>query len=89
MNKVKNHSIKMTDEQYSLLKRSAADRKKTLGKYIEELCSGRKESITDPAILCRLQTIRNMLNIPHTDWNKEMKVLFDNDVEELCVLLKW
>lgn len=91
MEKGTNKSIKMTDSDFKMIKQMAADRKLTLGKYIVNACKeyGSHSNEINPEITCRLQTVRNMLNIPTGSWNEEMKAVFNKDVEELCALLKW
>ena len=91
MEKAKCRSIKMTDSEFEALKHEAANRKLSLGKFIYVACRehGSHSNEIDPEIICRLQTIKSMLNISKDNWNTEMTALFNNDVEELCALLKW
>ena len=91
MDKARNRTIKMTDSQYEIIRQGAKDRKLPLAKYITTACRefGNHTNEIDPEIICRLQTIKSMLNITKDNWNIEMTAIFDNDVEELCALLKW
>lgn len=91
MDKAKNKSIKMTDLEFEAVKQGAIDRKLTIGKFIVLACReyGRRSDEISPEIICRLQTIRNLLNVSQDNWNAEMKAIFDTNVEALCVLLNW
>ena len=85
--KNKGRTIKMTDAEYSEFRRLAKERKLPSGKFIGLLCKEYQLNELSPEIICRLQTVRNLLEVPQEDWNKEMKVLFNNIVEELCATL--
>ncbi len=91
MNKAKNKSIKMTDLEFERVKQGAMDRKLTIGKFIDLACTEYAERSDEisPEIICRLHTIKNLLNVSKDNWNAEMKAIFDTNVEELCVLLNW
>lgn len=91
MDKARNRTIKMTDLEYETVRQGSIDRKLTLSKYIVTACReyGSHSNEINPEIICRLQTVRNMLNVSTDVWNEEMKAVFNKDVEELCALLKW
>ena len=91
MDKAKNKSIKMTDLEFERVRQGAIDRKLTIGKFIDLACReyGEHSGEISPEITCRLQTIKNLLNVSRENWNAEMKAIFDKNVEELCVLLNW
>lgn len=91
MEKAKCRSIKMTDSEFEALKHEAANRKLPIGKFIYVACReyGSRSDEINPEVICRLHTIGNMLNIPTSDWNTEMADIFNKNVEELCVLLRW
>ena len=85
--KPRNRTIKMTDSEYNRLRSLAIERNLTNGKLIGLLCEEYKSNELSPEIICKLQTVRNLLEVPQKDWNKEMKVLFNDTVEELCAML--
>ncbi len=91
MDKSRNRTIKMTDLEYNTMRQGAIDRNLTSGQYIYLVCTeyGQHSGEISPEIICRLQTIRNLLNVSTDNWNAEMKAIFDMNVEELCVLLNW
>lgn len=91
MEKAKCRSIKMTDSEFKAVKQEAANRKLPLRKFIYAACKeyGSRCDEINPEIICRLQTVRGMLDIPTSDWNTSMVDIFNKNVEELCVLLKW
>lgn len=91
MEKARNRTIKMTDSEYETVRLGAIERKLTLGKYIVTACReyGSRSDEISPEVICRLQTIKNILCVPSCAWNERMKTAFDRCVEELCVLLKW
>lgn len=82
-------SIRMTDRDYEILKEKSLQRKLAIGKYIHLLCEEKQQNELSPDIICKLQTIRNLLNISYSHWNKEMKALFEESVADLCGMLKW
>lgn len=89
--KLKNRSIKMTDKQFYDLKNGAAERKLPLGKYIETISNEFSVNCfePDPNLICRLFTIKTLLEFPIESWNEKMRELYRENVEEICVLLKW
>lgn len=90
-NKAKNRTIKMTDRQFNLIKQGAANRKLPMGKYLETVCKEFSSTCfeADPNLMCRLHTIRALLEIKDEKWNENMCELYRKNVEEICVLLKW
>ena len=82
-------SIRMTDTEFEMLKRESSQRKLAMGKFIRLLCEENQSYELSPEIICRLQTVRNLLNVPQSEWNKEMTAMFNDSVSELCGMLKW
>lgn len=88
-NKSKNRSIKMTDKQFNILKQKAAARKLPLGKFLETICSENVTTLCDPNLICRLLTLKTLLEIPVENWDENIRTVYCQNVEEICVLLKW
>ncbi len=88
MSDKKPRSIRMTDEEYEIISAKSRERHLSVGDYILEACTQTPQEIS-PDIICRLQTLDALKDVPLEQWNDQIKRLYDDCLEGLCVLLKW
>ncbi len=88
MSDKKPRSIRMSNEDYKIISAKARERNLSVGDYILEACTQTTQEIS-PEIICRLKTLGVLKDIPLEQWNDQIKRLYDDCLEDLCVLLKW
>lgn len=86
----KSRSFRMSDEEHAIVVRAAKARGLNAGKFIVELCENQtqKQGIP-PEVMCILSNIYNLLTLPAECWNDDMNLLYKENFEKLCALLKW
>ncbi len=82
------HSISLTDKNYELLKEKAEAAHLSLSDYIVTKELEECETIP-PDILCRLESLHNILKIPREAINDSLERKYKEDLKEICARLLW
>lgn len=84
----KSRSLRMTDAEYDLIRNYSKSRGLPISKSLVELIVDKPSDI-NPEIMCRLITLKKIVDIPIDCWNEKITEIYKECVDKLCVLLKW